>query len=239
MSDTSTSVRTLEDYLQAGRDYIDAIARIRSIAMHMTPAGTGGDYSLMTALGSLRRESADTYLNPAGRTLQALYRDVADLLDSAGEDSYDIDAVHTAVQRSDLAEVARLWPLVEPRLLHVARVITSKPAAPDGKTEDAQAVSPEVAWDADDRNYQSIRELLGGYSPQPMSESKLSKLCKPGGLFRYMRKLGRGCRVHVHDFEAYIKSQGLLSVEEQALSHAAIFLQETERTKQQIRNSRR
>jgi len=35
----------------------------------------------------------------------------------------------------------------------------------------------------------------------------LSKLCKPDGEMRYMRKTGRGCKVHLGDFRQYMKSR--------------------------------
>jgi len=50
-------------------------------------------------------------------------------------------------------------------------------------------------------NSEAVVEFTGGKMPLP----KLSKLLTPNGSIRYMRKTGKGCKVHIGDFRDYAR----------------------------------
>lgn len=64
----------------------------------------------------------------------------------------------------------------------------------------------QQAWDDEGSEYMSLseaRKLIDGR----LSISTLSKLCKPDGEIRYMRKRGKGCKVYLADFYRYMKAR--------------------------------
>lgn len=97
------------------------------------------------------------------------------------------------------------------------------------------SMSKEVPWDESDRNYEAMRPLLGRYSPQPMSESEASRKSRPDGPWRYMRKTGIGCRIHVNDFEEHLKAIGA-KTDARAMEHAIEYLAGVEATKREVRS---
>ncbi len=73
------------------------------------------------------------------------------------------------------------------------------------KEEEGPEVNKRVAWDDNNPAHlglKRVRELIC----ESVSLKVLGKMCKPDGPCRYMRKKGRGCKVHIRDFVQYIKN---------------------------------
>jgi len=66
--------------------------------------------------------------------------------------------------------------------------------------------SKEQPWKDDAPEYLSLSEA-GKLIDDRLTLSALSKLCKPDGEMRYMRKRGIGCNVHLGDFRKYMKGR--------------------------------
>jgi len=79
-----------------------------------------------------------------------------------------------------------------------------------------QADSKEQPWADDAPEYLPLKEA-SKLTDASISLPALSKLCKPAGEMRYMRKPGRGCKVHIADFRLYMR--GRLSDSEWAAAY--------------------
>jgi len=69
-----------------------------------------------------------------------------------------------------------------------------------------EAESKEQLWNPDDLDYMENSEAVKTFTKSKMFLSTLSKLLKPNGQIRYMRKRGVGCKVHIGDFREYCLS---------------------------------
>lgn len=88
------------------------------------------------------------------------------------------------------------WP-------EIRNVLISDLEAVDRELDDKQNNEPEskkVKWDDRDPNYISASEAVVKFTGNKLPLPTLSKMLKPNGSIHYMRKKGKGCRVHIGDF---------------------------------------
>lgn len=78
--------------------------------------------------------------------------------------------------------------------------------APENGGKTAAEASRELPWNTGDPRFVTATEAVD-LSKGAIALYAISKLCKPTGPFRYMRKPGAGCRVHTSDFRKYIKAR--------------------------------
>jgi hypothetical protein len=79
------------------------------------------------------------------------------------------------------------------------------PAAVEAVTAEPQAdSSKEHPWADDAPEYLPLMEARKLIDNR-FSPATLSRLCKPDGEMRYMRKPGLGCKVHIADFRRYMR----------------------------------
>jgi len=72
-----------------------------------------------------------------------------------------------------------------------------------------QPDSKQVKWDETNPDYISSSEAITTYATKQCSLTKISKLLTPKGEIRYMRKRGKGARVHIGDFRQWAKKEYL------------------------------
>lgn len=70
------------------------------------------------------------------------------------------------------------------------------------KPEQKSDGSKKVPWSDDASDYMKASEAIVNFTDSKMLLSKLSKILKPDGPIRYMRKKQR-CKIHIGDFHAY------------------------------------
>ena len=78
---------------------------------------------------------------------------------------------------------------------------TLAPPMPDTREDSAN-----LPWDERDERFVTGTEAER-MSDGKMKPSAISKLCKPDGPVRYMRKKGVGLRLHVADFRQFLKNR--------------------------------
>ena len=105
------------------------------------------------------------------------------------------------------------WRRAEPRLdvlasslrqIDEARRRPSPSRAPGGSPRPAAGQTQEVAWDEADPKFTPASAAVIELADYRVTLAKISRLCRPGGPIRYMRKRGLGLRVHAGDFAAYV-----------------------------------
>jgi len=94
-------------------------------------------------------------------------------------------------------------------------------------------ITNEISWDDNNAEFRPASEAIE-LCDGKFTLSKLSKLLKPNGEIRYMRK-GRRCRVHIQDFRAYLKSQATSEIADEAIDE---FLEGVEERKKAERKKK-
>jgi len=118
----------------------------------------------------------------------------------------------------------------------IERAVRESQHQPPKPTSDVPQ-SKEIAWDMTDHNFESTRALLRQFDPQPLTEKRASQICRPDGPVRYMRKKGLGCRIHIEDFRAYLRTRGLKD-DARAVEQAIEFVTHVEAMKRQVREAK-
>ena len=100
---------------------------------------------------------------------------------------------------TELWEPFQEWVQAGAKITPNPEMIQEGAALPNG------AQTKEVTW-SDDPAYLPLTEAIK-LTDGRVSLSKLSKLLKPVGEIRHMRKPGRGCKVHIADFYRFMKGR--------------------------------